>query len=67
MNTDQNMMKNHLKPWRAVRHPLSMITRHGWTIGRGCFISPRGTVFVFRRTPGGYLARRRFDFQLIEE
>lgn len=50
--------------WRMVRHPLRMLQR-GWRQGRGCVISPRGTVFVTRRTPGGLVARSRMEFELV--
>jgi hypothetical protein len=36
----------------------------GWSWGRGCLISPRGTVFAVRQIPHGVLARKRADFQL---
>ena len=49
--------------WRAVRHPLRLGLR-GWRWGRGAVVSPRGTVFVLRLTPAGFVARRRQDFQL---
>jgi hypothetical protein len=36
----------------------------GWQQGRACVISPRGTVFVTRRTGTGLVARRRWDLEL---
>jgi len=53
--------------WRLVRHPLQMVTRKGWTFGRACLISPRGTVFEFRRANCACFARRRRDWQAERE
>lgn len=53
------------KVWRPVKHPLRIAARWGWTFGRASFISPRGTVYLFRRVPTiGCFARRRSDFEL---
>lgn len=51
------------REWRVLRHPLRMLLR-GWRAGRGCVVSPRGTVFVTRRLPGEVAARRKFEFEL---
>jgi hypothetical protein len=55
--------ENKSREWRVLRHPFRMLMR-GWRAGRGCVVSPRGTVFVTRRLPGALAARRRFDFEL---
>lgn len=59
-------MKSQSQHWRPVRHPLALTTRKGWRWGRGCLVSPRGTIFEVRLRHFGALARRRFDFQLNE-
>lgn len=51
--------------WKPLRHPLNLAVRKGWVWGRRCVISPRGTVFETRHSPVGVLARKRADFQLI--
>jgi len=52
--------------WRLIRHPLRLLLR-GWRQGRGCFVSPRGTVFLVQRTPGGLMARAHRAFELKED
>lgn len=54
------------KHWRRVRRPLRLLLR-GWRQGRGCLVSPRGTVFVVRRTPAGYVARAHRAYELTAD
>lgn len=54
------------RDWRPLRYPLRLLLR-GWRQGRGCVISPHGTVFVTRRTPGGLVARARMEFEWMQD
>lgn len=60
-------MTSRSQLWRPVRQPLRMCVRKGWSWGRRCLISPRGTVFEVRAGAAGLVARRRWDFQLENE
>lgn len=53
--------------WRPVKHPLQLVVRKGWQLGRAALISPRGTVFAFRRGPLGCFARRQQNFELKDQ
>jgi hypothetical protein len=54
-----------LKGWRVVRRPLSLTLRRGWRWGNDprrkggtCLISPRGTVYEWRRGQARALTER---------
>lgn len=52
------MTRARTMQWRAVAHPLAMVLRKGWRLGRCSLVSPRGTVFATRLTGHGLVARR---------